>query len=291
MRSVPAGQTGLEAASLGRRGASLGRDLIGALYGEWQVHLKSWRLAAEWAIGPLWTLLLFAPAMAGAVHSLSPAGANRTSYATYLLPGLLVMNAFAAGQATGFPVWIDRITGEIEVHFGLPVRRGALLFGRVAGAVARNVLQGLVVLAAVPFLAPDLAGAGPWRWVAAIGFSAGLAAAVGLAYVCLACVITNQETFNVFINFLNTPLLFTSSIYYPLQAMPAWLRPLALVNPLTHGAAVVRAIMGGAGDQVGLASQVAPGLSGVGASALFLAVFWLAAGLVASRVFERAVTS
>jgi len=268
------------------------RDFVASLHFEWQVRLKSWRLALQWVAGPAWTLVLFAPAMARAVGTVRWGGAE-FSYAAYLLPGLLIMNAFVAGQSAGFPLWIDRQTGELEVHFGLPVRRGALLFGRVAGGVASSVLQGVVVLAVGGVLVPGALSPDPWRLAGAIGVTALVAAAIGLLYVGACSLIENQESFNLFINLLNTPLILTSSIYYPLDAMPLWLRQIALVNPLSHGANLARGVLAGGGGAEG--ALTGGGCAGVGVgsavaeSIVFLAVFLLVAYVGAAWAFRRAV--
>lgn len=252
------------------------RDLLAVLYLEWQSQLRSWRMALQWASGPLLTLVLFAPVMANTVRTVTW-GAGSTGYAAYFLPGLLVMNAFVAGQSAGVPVWLDRMTGELEVHFGLPVRREVLLLGRVAGAVASTFLQALIVLAAGLWLAPSVLTADPLRWASAIGVASLVALGVGLASILGCCLIKDQENLNLFINLLSTPLILTSSIYYPIEAMPAWLRPLALVNPLSHGAALTRSILG-----AGLAQSVT-------VPTLYLAAFAVLAYLGAAWAFRRAV--
>lgn len=252
-------------------------DFVAALRFEWQVRLKSWRLALQWVAGPAWTLVLFAPAMARAVGAVRWGG-GELSYAAYLLPGILIMNAFVAGQSAGFPLWIDRQTGELEVHFGLPVRRGALLFGRVAGGVASSILQGVVVLVVGGALIPGALSPDPWRLVGAIAVVAGVAAGIGLFYVGACSVIKNQESFNLFINLINTPLILTSSVYYPLDAMPAWLRPMAAVNPLTHGANLTREVLSGGWEGVVPIGRL-----------LFLLAFLLGTYFAANRAFRRAV--
>lgn len=275
---------GASATSGARR--SFAADLGAALYFEWQSRIRSWRLSLQWAIGPALTLVFFAPAMANAMRTVTWGGGT-TGYAAYFLPGLLAMNAFVAGTSAGVPVWLDRMTGELEVHFGLPVRRGALLLARVAGSAASAVVQGLVVFLGSLFLFAPGVPHDPWRWAGAIGAAAFLAAAVGFVYLAICCLIQDQDSFNLFLNLLNTPLILTSSIYYPVEAMPTWLRPVALANPLSHGAAICRAV---AGVVPGPPATVAtPAASGLAASAVFLGVFALVAFAGAVWAFRRAV--
>ncbi len=53
--------------------------------------------------------------------------------------------------------------------------------------------------------------------------------------------IKSNEAFNATLNILFTPLLFLSSVYYPLQNAPVAIQILSLVNPLTYAADMLRA--------------------------------------------------
>ena len=53
--------------------------------------------------------------------------------------------------------------------------------------------------------------------------------------------IKSNEAFNATLNVLFTPLMFLSSVYYPLQKAPIIIQAVSLANPLTYAADMLRA--------------------------------------------------
>jgi ABC-2 type transport system permease protein len=53
--------------------------------------------------------------------------------------------------------------------------------------------------------------------------------------------IKSNESFNAVLNVMLTPLMFLSSVYYPLQNAPLIIRAVSLANPLTYSADMLRA--------------------------------------------------
>jgi ABC-2 type transport system permease protein len=53
--------------------------------------------------------------------------------------------------------------------------------------------------------------------------------------------VKSNEAFNAILNVLFTPLMFLSSIYYPLEKAPIILQAVSLANPLTYAADMLRA--------------------------------------------------
>jgi ABC-2 type transport system permease protein len=53
--------------------------------------------------------------------------------------------------------------------------------------------------------------------------------------------IKSNEAFNAMLNVLFTPLMFLSSVYYPLEKAPLVIQAISLANPLTYAADMLRA--------------------------------------------------
>ena len=60
--------------------------------------------------------------------------------------------------------------------------------------------------------------------------------------------IRRNDTFNTVINAAYFVLMFVSSLFYPLQNMPEWLRNTAMLNPLTWHTDALRYFTVGIGD-------------------------------------------
>jgi ABC-2 type transport system permease protein len=53
--------------------------------------------------------------------------------------------------------------------------------------------------------------------------------------------IKSNEAFNAILNVMFTPLMFLSSVYYPLEKAPLIIQAVSLANPLTYAADMLRA--------------------------------------------------
>jgi ABC-2 type transport system permease protein len=59
----------------------------------------------------------------------------------------------------------------------------------------------------------------------------------------IACIVKSRERFMGIGQVLTMPLFFASNAIYPIAIMPAWLKVVAHVNPLTYQVDALRALM------------------------------------------------
>jgi len=244
------------------------------LYRDLQGLLK-WPLGFTFLVGPILSFLLFAPSLGRAVGTIR-VGAVEMSYAAFVVPGLLVTNSMILGQRACFSVWMDKVTGQLEVLFALPLRRATL----VASGAAKAIFDVVLVNSALMLISvPLLAGQVTWSLRAVLqvwGVSVLSATAWALLSIGASAIIERSESFNLFINLLITPLMFTSSVYYPLAAIPDWIRPLAYVNPLTYAVNLLRGLLSGARGWLGVDLAV-------------LLIFLAFSGAFAAALYPRSV--
>jgi len=69
--------------------------------------------------------------------------------------------------------------------------------------------------------------------------------ALGIA---LALRITSMEGFHVITSFIMMPAIFLSGAFYPVDAMPEWMKALAYADPLTYGVDLARHYLVGVAD-------------------------------------------
>ena len=139
-----------------------------------------------------------------------------------------------------------------------------VLAGRAAAATLVAAIQGGIVLACAPFLmevslAESAAAAG------ALVLGSVMSATLGLL---VAARLRSVENFAGVINIVLFPLLFVSGALYPTAGMPAMLRRLAHVNPVTYAVDLMRHTMGQPAE-FGVGRDVAV-LLGVTAAAFIL---------------------
>jgi len=212
-----------------------------ALARRWFSHLKREPFNILFTLTqPMIWLLLFgslfqrAPEMPG-----FPAG---TSYVTFMTAGVIVMTVLGNGMAGGIPLLFDRENGFLEKVLATPANRGSILLGRVFYILTVTLAQTLLVLGVAMLL-----GVRVRAGVAGIGMILVIALlfAVGLTIVSLTLAFSLREhgSFFAILGVLSLPLFFLSSALIPLNLVPAWMRTVAEINPMTHAIDASRSLI------------------------------------------------
>lgn len=214
-------------------------NLRAVLFREWSMTIGSLRMVLQSIIEPLVYLLLFGPALSGFVGKIDVGGAE-VSFLSFMVAGITVMAALSIGQYAGITIYMEK-SGELEMLFGTPIPRSALVVAKVISAATRTTIKTLTIFAiAILFLgqAPYLLSG--QTLAVSLLVSVIIAAIFSSIMVGAASLIESQHTFNLFVNIFILPVTFASTAFYPLEAIPSWLRPLAFINPLTYGANIMR---------------------------------------------------
>jgi ABC transporter DrrB family efflux protein len=233
---------------------------------------------------PVIFIVMFTYVFGGAIQgALPPAAAGK--YVNWLIPGLLAQFALFGGAQTAYGLTEDRTRGVIDRFRSLPMARSAVLAGRTLSDLVRSALTLTLMLAvglAIGFrwqtsllgvlgaLAVGLVFGYAWSWV------------MGL----LGLVVRTAEAVQAAVFMVVFPLAFTSSVFVPIQTMPAWLRPFAANQPITVVSNALRGLVLGQG-------ALPPGRTITGQVAL--ALLWAAAitavfAPLAIRSYRRTVS-
>jgi ABC-2 type transport system permease protein len=161
-------------------------------------------------------------------------------YHAFAYPGGVVMGALFGGTLTAISTVYDREFGMLRLMLASPAGTPALLGARTVSAALVGMLQGGIVLLSAPLVI----GASPaslLRGLPALALASLASASLGLL---IASRLTSVENFGGIINVVLFPLLFVSGALYPTQGMPAPLRALARVNPVTYMVDLMRHAFG-----------------------------------------------
>ncbi len=162
-------------------------------------------------------------------------------YFTYITSGILVVFSLFQSMFSGVSVVFDKRLGYLTRLLVAPIPRTSIFLAKVGGTLFRVTLLSLILL-----MIADVAGfefkegitvldlAGAWLVVAlvATGFTS--------VFASIAFHVDNQEVIFALANLVNLPLMFTSSAIFPVEQMPEWLQSVAVFNPLTYAADLVR---------------------------------------------------
>ncbi|MFI7680379.1 ABC transporter permease [Actinophytocola sp. NPDC049390] len=181
---------------------------------------------------PLIMLLLFSQVFSGMANTASfPAG---VTYINYLMPAILVTTGIGAALQSGIGLVSDMKNGVLARFRSLPISPGSVLVARSLSDLVRTALQ-LVILLVAAVVLFDFSPAGGLLGVLP-AFLLALAVSWALSWIFLAvgAWVRNAESMQT-IGFLAMfPLMFASSAFVPVDGLPAWLRAVATVNPLTY---------------------------------------------------------
>jgi ABC-2 type transport system permease protein len=161
-------------------------------------------------------------------------------YQAFVFPGMVVMAALFGAMLTAIGTVYDREFGMLRLMLASPAGVPAVLAGRAIAAALVGVFQGGVVL----LCAPLVVRVSPGDVATAAGVLAIAAAVSALLGLLVAARLRAVENFAGVINVVLFPLLFVSGALYPTAGMPAALRLLALVNPVTYQVDLMRHAFG-----------------------------------------------
>jgi ABC-2 type transport system permease protein len=166
------------------------------------------------------------------------------SYQAFVYPGIVVMAALFGAMLTAISTVYDREFGMLRLMLACPAGTTAVLTGRAVSAALVGIVQGGAVLLVGPFLIELTAG----RLASAAAVLVVASASSSLLGLLVAAPLRSVENFASIINVVLFPLLFVSGALYPTAGMPAWLRGVVLVNPVTYQVDLMRAALGQPGE-------------------------------------------
>jgi ABC-2 type transport system permease protein len=167
-------------------------------------------------------------------------------YRAYIAPGVMAQAAMFIAIFYGLSVIWERDVGQLQRLLATPLSRSSIVLGKAAGACVRALVQAVLLLSVLA-----VAGIGVrWSLTGVLGTLVMLilgTAAFACMSMLLAAVIKERERFMGVGQLIMMPLFFASSALYPLAIMPAWLRAVAHVNPLTYEVQGLRQMLVGVG--------------------------------------------
>jgi ABC-2 type transport system permease protein len=190
------------------------------------------------AVLPVLWLLLFGEVMAQ-VRGVAP---GKIPYLDFLAAGILAQSALFVAIFYGISAIWERDLGVLQRYLVSPAPRSALVLGKALSAGVRALSQAVIVYALALLLGVDIdlnplsiAGVG-----AVIVLGSGLFATLSLI---IACIVRTRERFMGIGQVLTMPIFFASNAIYPLSLMPAWLKVVSRMNPLTYEVDALRSLM------------------------------------------------
>lgn len=177
---------------------------------------------------PLCYMLVFGVGVNSALGMQLPSGVD---YNAFFLGGVLAMASFGVAANTSWSFFLDRDNGIFFEMLTYPISRSEYLFGKVLVNVGIAVLQAAIALS-LGWLLFDLKLTWSRVPLAFVGMAVGTAGWF-FFYSIFALKTRRNDVFNSITSIFYFVFLFASSMFYPLDPLPKWLRNTAMVNPIT----------------------------------------------------------
>jgi ABC-2 type transport system permease protein len=158
-------------------------------------------------------------------------GFGSESYIAYLAPGIVVMSALFSSGWSGMATIEDINRGVTDRLLVSPIRRSALIAGRVAQSAIVVVIQSLIMIGLALAVGASFPG-GVLGVIVLIVVSGLLGASFGALSNSLALVTRQEESLIGAVTFLVLPLTFLSTALMRDDLLPGWMRTAADVNPV-----------------------------------------------------------
>jgi len=161
-----------------------------------------------------------------------------------LLPGVIAVSVlFGTTSLLSVTVTFEKKGRSFERLLLAPIPLELLMLAKTGGAILFGVANAFVPVIMAAFLM-DLSGVNWPTLVPAIVLIAISSTFLGLFIAVSVSEVFEAQTFS---NFFRFPMLFLCGLFFPIEQLPIWLRPLSYVLPLTYGADVLHASIRQAG--------------------------------------------
>jgi ABC-2 type transport system permease protein len=154
-----------------------------------------------------------------------------------MYPGIIAMTALNISLFSGLSIVWDREFGFLRELLVAPLSRTGIVLGKATASAMIALLQGSMLLVLAPFVGVSLS----------LGLVLGLIPTLILLSFCISGIgvlmgarMRSQQAFQWLMGLIIVPMMFTGGVFFPVNGVPAWLKVLSELNPVTYGADGVR---------------------------------------------------
>jgi ABC-2 type transport system permease protein len=194
---------------------------------------------------PMAYLFLFGLGFEGTVGRFSMEGVS-LGYTEFFLAGVLAMTTFGIAMNTSWGIFMDKDSGIFYELLTYPITRGQFLMGKICFNV---LLSGIGCVLAIVLAAWTMHVTIRWAWLPmTLLLVMGTTAGWFFLFSILAVRLSRMDAFNTCTSAAYILLMFLSTMFYPMEQLPAWFRVLAWMNPMTWQVDMFRYTLLGVGS-------------------------------------------
>ena len=172
-----------------------------------------------------------------------PEGMN---FLDFLAPGIVGMTLLFSATISGASVIWDKEFGFLKEILVAPVNRFSIILGRSLGGMTTAIIQALIIVAIAVAMGVKIVSVSGF-FLSIIFMILTCATFTGFGLI-LATRLGDTEGFMSIMNLVIMPIFFLSGAFFPLDAMPAGIKYIMYINPLTYGVDGLRGTLVGAAN-------------------------------------------
>lgn len=157
-----------------------------------------------------------------------------------LLPGVMALSIlFGTTSMLAVTITFERRSRSFERLLLAPISLNLLMLAKTTGAIMFGIINAFVPVLFASFMT-DLSGI---NWFIVLGSV--ILIAITSTFLGLFIAVSVSQVFEAqtFSNFFRFPMLFLCGLFIPLANLPAFLRPLSYVLPLTYGVDILKTVL------------------------------------------------
>ena len=211
------------------------------VFGSWvTAYKRTWRGSI---FGRFLSPLLFLLSMGlglGSLVDTSAGGIGGVPYLQYVVPGILAAQAMwvAMGESTYQVLGAIRWNMKYHAMLATPIGIDDILLGHLT-YVAMQITGATAIFIGVAALFGSFSS---WWVLLALPITVLTGMAFATPIFAFSATQENDGGFNILFRFIITPLFLFSGVFFPIDSLPALLRPIAWLTPLWHGVEADRAL-------------------------------------------------
>jgi len=186
---------------------------------------------------PLLFWLLLGAGFSTTFHSAGGASVMSSHYLSYFFPGSIILIVLFTAIFSMMSLIQDRNEGFLLSVLAAPIRRSAIVLGKVMGGATLAAIQGWMFLVFAPLAGVHVGALDILYSMLIIVLTSFAITALGFV---IAWPMDSTQAFHAVINLILLPLWLLSGALFPASGASGWLRWLMLINPLTYGVDALR---------------------------------------------------
>lgn len=220
--------------------STLWQDSLTVFWGDWlDLRVRVTQIVASGLVSPLIYILAFGLGLGSSLDTVTKPSAG-DNYLQFILPGMVALSSMVISfGGTTFSICGDRLfTKTFEEILLVPVHPLAVHLGKMMAGIIRGLLTaGSVILVAVLFTGKVWSFLNPLFLLVLIlncAVFAGLGVIVGLN-------VKSLEGVGIYNNFVIVPMSFLGGTFFDATSLPALLKAIVYLLPLTYTSLGLRA--------------------------------------------------